>query len=163
MDQIQQLKNAYLAVWETTLSYLLQWPQERVQEWLQRTGFDHALNTPDDMLYHELPTYWLSSLLIPEEVDRRLTNLQRVDLHREIIDALADLSSEILAGPVDWDAYHVRIDRILEAYRGIDVRRVAFSSTSPVPSVQIESGSTNGDQPKPISYRVPRPLAYNFG
>ena len=105
----------YLRYWTVALGYLLGWSQERVVEWAKQR--EALLNDESSMLYHEFPTYLVTSLLVPPAVKERLVGTSLMDLYRRIEAAIAlnEYSDEAFQR-YDWDAAVRRIDAILDEF-----------------------------------------------
>jgi hypothetical protein len=108
-------KQYYLDIWKEMLGALLGWSESQVLEWAEET-WGEFLDDPDDIFYHGTPQYWVRHLLIPDDLNARLSNPQRVDLQARILRVFQDEHQFEFPLGTDWRPFRAKIERILGEY-----------------------------------------------
>lgn len=107
-------KAYYLQVWQLVLSTLLGWSEAKVFQWAQQ--YEDDLNGQHgSMFYHESPCYYVSFLLIPQD----LRDAERQGhLASEIQAAIEDQGREpVRINDYNWDNARARIDAAVARFR----------------------------------------------
>jgi hypothetical protein len=102
----------YVDYWIAAIPHLLGWDRTRILEWAERS--EELLNDESSLLFHEAPTYLLTSLLVPKSARENLTGTALSSLGGRLEDALfmKDYSEKALQG-FDWGAAVARVDSVL--------------------------------------------------
>ncbi len=115
-NSVNPLKEYYLNAWKCMLREFLGWPESSVTDWVRQTGKARFLDDPDDIFYHENPQYWITNILIPEEVKARLSTLEFIELQHRLIAAFKDENHFSFPDDTDWGPYRNKLERILNEY-----------------------------------------------
>ncbi len=113
---VTDYKQYYLDMWKEMLGEFLGWSESQVMQWAQEKGIIVFLEDPDDIFYHQTPQYWITHLLVPDELKARLSNLELIDLEGRIVEAFKDEHFYHFPTGTDWRPFRAKIERILGEY-----------------------------------------------
>ena len=109
-------KEDYLAAWVEMLGAFLGWSEEQVLSWARSGVKWTALDDPHDIIYHESPYYWMKHLLIPTELQQRLSPEELRRLESRLWTALQDKARYMFPPDTDWHPLKHKISLVLAEY-----------------------------------------------
>lgn len=108
---------AYFRFWSMALKALLEWPDQRIEQWAEK--FHDSIHDEHDFLYHYLP----GTCVIPEYLDERHpTWREQIRTHelgsanalREISDSINEFIYPELEHGQGWEKARLRVEEAIE-------------------------------------------------
>jgi hypothetical protein len=84
---MESMKEEYLRFWKGILGVMLGWTSEQVEQWAHKWD-PHGIDDEDSMFYHELPTYYVGRLIIPQSILGQLDSTTYLKLWKKVLHAL---------------------------------------------------------------------------
>jgi hypothetical protein len=105
----------YVRTWAKSLNAILNWPEAQTFEWAEKWW--DGLNDPDSFIFHEPPTYYILSLVIPEQLKQKFSSVELQLLRGRLLDSIQQKDSFCDRKPeFDWKLARQRIERVLAEY-----------------------------------------------
>src|SRR4051812_47119164 len=73
----------YVQTWIKAMQVFLGWSKQQTIHWAEK--WKESLNDPDEMFYNETPTWYITTLLIPESIRTGLSGVDKILVRRILL------------------------------------------------------------------------------